>query len=81
MNNLLTNSLILCEDPQYGAIPDGSIFNDDLLKLRKDGFGWICVNEKMMRKETALKVNKILSDLLGEPQAFSNGSKIYAIPD
>ncbi len=81
MNNLLTNSLILCEDPQYGEIPDGNIFKDDLLKLKKDGFGWICVNEKLMRKETALKVNNILNDLLGAPQEFPNQSKLYTIPE
>ena len=81
MNNLLTNSLILCEDPYYGEIPDGQIFEEDVRKLKKDGFGWICVNEQMMRKETALKVNKILTDLLGKPQEFPNQSKIYTITD
>lgn len=81
MNNLLTSSLILCEDQQYGELPEGKIFKDDMAKLKRDGFGWICVNEQFMRPETATKVNKILQDLLGSPLEFSNHTKLYTIPD
>ncbi|MGM9993034.1 MAG: hypothetical protein ACI376_09385 [Candidatus Bruticola sp.] len=79
LTNLLTSSLFLCEDPQYGEITSGKIFASDIEALRQDGFGWICVNDQLMEKEAAAKANKILTDLLGQPKEFANRSKVYTI--
>ncbi|MGM9998747.1 MAG: hypothetical protein ACI38Q_05080 [Candidatus Bruticola sp.] len=79
MTNLLVSTLFLCEDPQYGEITSGKIFASDIEALRKDGFGWICVNDQLMEEKAAAKANKILTELLGKPQEFTNKSKVYTI--
>lgn len=80
MENRLVGTLYLCEDLAYGEPPPAMAVLPGLEELQKAGFRWFLVNASLMHPQTARKVEKALTGLLGAPQRFDDGALLYRVP-
>lgn len=79
MEHPLVGALYLCEDPAYGDPPPPDALRPGLASLREAGFGWFMVETSLMRPESAAKVEKALTGLLGKPERFEGGGLLYSL--
>ncbi len=77
MANRLIGTLYLCEDKQYKDPPPSKLLIPGLRALQEDKFGWINVNLNMIHPEGQKKIEKVLTELLGEPTRFDDKTLLY----
>ncbi len=77
MANRLIGTLYLCEDKKYKDPPPAILLAPGLRSLQEDKFGWINVNLDMIHPEGQVKIEKILTELLGKPKRFDDHTLLY----